>query len=144
MSITKTASGLQAIPLLNSSEAFIHQLAGGFPEYVGEPRTLLEGAGYVKGCKVLQTSPLSTADATHIIKVLTEPENYGDPGMGARCFFPGFALSFSGGMELVHVQVCLECSWIVFHMNSSRLSFVPSEQGERQLRAIYERLAANL
>ncbi len=62
--------------------------------------------------------------------------------MGSRCFVPGFAFSFGEGHEYVHVQVCLECSWVVFHSTAGSQSCVPSEQGESHLRDFYERLVA--
>ena len=132
----------QELPALNSSGAFIHKLSGSPPEYQLEPRLLLEGSGYMKGCKVLETSGLSAEDSAQIVAILSTAESYGDQDMGARCFFPGFAFSFGTGEQLVHVQVCLECSWVVFHSNASSQSFVPSAKGETQLRAVYERLVA--
>ena len=105
----------QTLPVLVSAGAFVHKIAGSFPEYEVEPRILREGDGYLKGCRVLETSALSTADTESIIAVLTNPNSYGDRGMGARCFFPGLAFSFGTDEENVHVQVCLECSWVVFH-----------------------------
>ena len=132
----------QALPSLAPVGALFHRLSGALPEYEVEPRVLLEGNGYIKGCKVVHTTALSPTDAEGIIEILLNDNSYGDRGMGSRCFFPGFAFTFGATAEQAHVQVCLECSWVVFHTAAGSQSFVPSPTGEARLKAVYERLIA--
>lgn len=131
----------EALPSLAATHARFHKLAGSFPEYEPEAPVLREGNGYLKGCRVEATAVLAHEDRDHVIQVLLDPASYGDPGMGARCFFPGFAFSFGDGANEVHVQVCLECFWVVFHSASGTQRCVPSAAGSARLRALYERLA---
>jgi hypothetical protein len=136
------ATDSEDFPALPAMESFVHRLAGLPPEYLVEPRVLLEKDGYIKGGKIEQTKPLSVADLANIKQVLTDRSNYGDRGMGARCFFPGFAFTFGSGSSQVEVLVCLECSWVVFYSANAVQWLVPSESGETKLRAMYEQLVA--
>ena len=136
------ATDSEDFPPLPATDSFVHRLAGLPPEYLVEPRVLLEKDGYVKGAKIEQTKPLSPANLATVKQVLTDRSNYGDRGMGARCFFPGFAFTFGAGSAQVEVLICLECSWVVFHSSSAEQWLVPSESGETKLRALYEQLVA--
>jgi hypothetical protein len=136
------ATDSEDFPALPATESFVHRLAGLPLEYLVEPRVLLEKDGYVKGGRIEQTSPLSPANLANVKEVLTDRSNYGDRGMGARCFFPGFAFTFGSGPSQVEVLVCLECAWVVFYSAGAEQWLVPSESGQTKLRALYEQLAA--
>ena len=138
--LTQALGPMKKIPTLSPESSLIHALAGSPPEYVVEPRVLVEGDGYIKGCRVTGTHLLSPSDAAQVISVLTDPASYGDRGMGARCFFPGFAFTFGADSSQTKVLVCLECSWVVFYSSGTELSLVPSPAGATALRAIYEAL----
>lgn len=133
-----------ALPLLQSVPAFFHQLPGAPAQRAeAEPYALCEGNGYIKGCKVLNTVALAQEEVREIIQILHAQDSYGDPYMGARCFLPGFAFTFGSGPEQVHIQICLKCSWFVFHAKSGCLHLVPSERGKNLMRTIYQRHVQN-
>ncbi len=132
----------ESFPNIPRGPAWVHRLAGLPPEFAVEPRVLRDGAGYIMGGKIESTAPLNEADAAEVIEVLTDANTYGDRGMGARCFFPGFAFSFGEAQGKIDVLVCLECSWVVFYSPQGEQWLVPNQSGEATLRAIYERLVA--
>ena len=136
------ATAGESIPGLPSSTAWVHRLAGLPLEYVVEPRVLRDADGYIKGGKIEKSAPLLPTDVAEVIEALTSTSNYGDRGMGARCFFPGFAFTFGEAPHKVDVLVCLECSWVAFYSLQGEQWLVPNEFGEAKLRALYERLAA--
>lgn len=120
--------------------ARFYTLAGTPLEY-SAPTVLRETSGYLKGCKVQSESSLPSVETQSAIVLLTNAASYGDRGFGARCFFPGFAIAFGEGDNRVIVQVCLECSWVVFHSSSVEQWLVPSDAGVSGLRRLYEKHA---
>ncbi len=92
------ATDSEDFPPLPATDSFVHRLAGLPPEYLVEPRVLLEKDGYVKGAKIEQTKPLSPANLATVKQVLTDRSNYGDRGMGARCL-SWFRLHIWGGFS---------------------------------------------
>lgn len=142
MSDSIFAKAEEGFPSIPCAGAWVHKLAGLPPEYVVEPRVLRDESGYIKGGKIENSAPLPQAIISQVIQVLTTEAHYGDRGMGARCFFPGFAFLFGDGAERVEVLVCLECSWVVFHSRAGEQWLVPNQLGESKLKALYERLVA--
>lgn len=129
-------------PFLPLKRVWAHRLLGGpFEERTGELR---EGNWilfrYIKGCLVLLTRRLSAKRAAEAAAILSDPNTYGDRGRAARCFSPGLGFTFGTGDSAVHVQVCLKCLWVFFYTSSGSQSFVPSPEGLRKLKALYERI----
>jgi hypothetical protein len=132
----------ESFPLIPTTNAFFYLLAGTWLEYVVEPRILRDGDGYIKGGKIEKSSLLTEAEITEVSEVLTNQANYGDRGMGSRCFFPGFAFTFGEGAARVEVLICLECSWVAFFTSHTEQWLVPNDLGSSQLLALYSRLGA--
>jgi len=125
------------IPELPLAPATAYRLAGQPPEFDG-PQKLRVGPDYLHGCRIIRRWAVSDTDVTPARQLLTSTNTYGDRGLGARCYFPGFAFTFGAGAAAVDVLVCLECRWVVFHFGGQSVSLVPTDDGLARLREIYQ------
>jgi hypothetical protein len=128
------------IPALSPGSTISYQLVGEPPEHdsAGQVRV---GEGFLHGCRTLQRRPLSDSVAEPIRTLLATVETYGDRGMAARCFFPGFAFTFGQDQDAVDVLVCLECRWVYFYSRGMlAVTVVPTDRGLLQLEAVYHDL----
>ncbi|MDR0258658.1 MAG: hypothetical protein LBI76_02545 [Comamonas sp.] len=135
---------MKSPPNMARSPAWVYRLSGMPLEYGATPKDLLEGQGYLKGAKVEASSELKSTTALEVAAAFANLSNYGDRGMGGRCFFPGFAFSFGEDAQKVEVLVCLECNWVGFFWNGRDLWLAPSENGLTQFRKIYNELVERL
>jgi hypothetical protein len=83
---------------------------------------------------------VTDSDVVGARALLTSTKTYGDRGMAARCYFPGFAFTFGDSTLAVDALVCLECRWVVFHFGGQSISLVPTDDGLARLREIYQTL----
>ena len=127
------------IPELPSGPATAYRLAGQHPEYEA-PQRLRVGPDHLHGCRILRRWPVADNDMVAARELLMSTKTYGDRGLGARCYFPGFAFTFGETAGGVDVLVCLECHWVVFHSGAQSVSVVPTDGGLARLREVYETL----
>ncbi len=128
---------IPAIPLLPHGRADVHRLSSEFPQFTGRPPRLREGNGYVKGVTVVHTQPLSQDDAICAAGILFNPSTYGDTSRADDCFYPGFGFTFGDELKSVHIQICLDCHWVVFHTQTDSVKVVPTKLGEHALYGLY-------
>ncbi|MEW6306862.1 MAG: hypothetical protein AB1705_25640 [Verrucomicrobiota bacterium] len=125
------------IPELPRGLTTAYCLAGKHPEYEG-PNKLRTGPDYLHGCLVIRRWAVSETDIATARDLLMSPKTYGDRGLGARCYFPGFAFTFGQNQSAIDALVCLECRWVVFHLGEQSVAFAPTDDGLARLRKIYE------
>ena len=102
------------LPALPSGHTTAYRLAGQHPEYEG-PNKIRVSPEHLHGCRIVRRWSVLDSDVMAARELLASIKTYGDRGMGARCYFPGFAFTFGDGIAAVDVLVCLECRWVVFH-----------------------------
>ena len=124
-------------------KAHSYRLTGQHPEYEG-PDKLRVGSDYLHGYRIVRRWPVSDSDVAGARGLLTSVKTYGDRGLGARCFFPGFAFTFGDGTAVVDVMICLECRWVIFHFGGRSMSVAPTDDGLVRLREIYQKLIASV
>ena len=127
------------IPEFPSAPATGHRLAGQHPEYEG-PGKLRVGPEYLHGCRIVSRFTVPDEAAASARELLISINTYGDRGRGARCYFPGFGLTYGESAAAVDILVCLECNWVVFHSGGQSISLAPTVAGLKQLREIYRTL----
>jgi hypothetical protein len=125
------------IPDLPLGLTAVYRLAGQHPEYEA-PHRLRVGSEFLHGCRVIQRWTVPGTDVATVRELLMNIKTYGDRGMGARCYFPGFAFTFGQSTATVDVLVCLECRWVVFHFGEQSVSIAPTDNGLARLREIYQ------
>jgi hypothetical protein len=130
----KDTDGIPDLPL---GDTTAYRLAGQHPEFEG-PQKLRVGPDYLHGCRIVRRWAAHARDVVATRELLMSIKTYGDRGMGARCYFPGFAFTFGEGTEAVDALVCLECRWVVFHFGGQSVSVVPTDDGLARLRNIYQ------
>jgi hypothetical protein len=76
--------------------------------------------------------------AAEIRQILSSPSTY--LASQSDCFLPGMAISFGDGDSRVDVVICLLCNRAVFYRGDSQIPRRISDEGNRRLTSVYQRL----
>jgi len=76
--------------------------------------------------------------AAELREILSSPSTY--TFQDSDCFEPGMAVSFGDGTNRVDVLICLLCNKAIFYRGERRVGRHISEQGNKRLRSIYQRI----
>lgn len=82
--------------------------------------------------------PIPPDLASELRTVLSSPSTYSF--QDSHCFEPGMAVSFGEGPTRVDVLICLLCNRTVFHSGNAEVGRSLSDEGNKRLSSIYQRL----
>ena len=82
--------------------------------------------------------PVPSDVAAQVRNILASPSTY--TMHDSQCFEPGMAFSFGEGSNRVDVLICLLCNRAVFYRGAEEVGHCLSDDGNKRLSAIYERL----